>query len=446
METDLLYSGKVRELYKIDDEHVLIETSDRVSSFDRHIGIIKNKGIILNKTTAWWFKKTKHIIDNHLISFYKNTLLVKKCKPIMLEIVVRGYITGSTNTSLWTHYKKGTRTYCGITFPNDLRKNEKLENPVITPTTKSKEDKPISKKEIINEGILTEKECDFIYQKAMELFTFGQRVAEKAGYILVDTKYEFGKDKDGNIILIDEIHTTDSSRYWIKKTYKNKFNNGEEPDKFDKDCVRDWVRSVCDPYKDIIPKLPDEIINKTYNKILEFYNKLNAVVIPKVGIIMGSNSDLQTMEGAAEILTFLGISYEMTIVSAHRTPKRMFNYATQAYNNGIKVIIAGAGGAAHLPGMVASLTTIPVIGVPVKSRTLSGIDSLLSIVQMPRGVPVATVSIGNSKNAGLLAARILSVDNIVIKNTLQNYHENIEKDVEEQALIMETVYGNNISK
>ena len=446
MEKHLLYSGKVRELYKIDDEHVLVQTSDRVSSFDRHIGIIKNKGIILNKTTAWWFKKTEHIIDNHLISFYKNSLLVKKCKPIMLEIVVRGYITGSTNTSLWTHYKKGTRTYCGINFPNGLRKNEKLENPVITPTTKSKEDKPISKNEIIEEGILTKKECDFIYEKAMQLFIFGQRVAEKAGYILVDTKYEFGKDKDGNIILIDEIHTTDSSRYWIKDTYEKKFFSGEEPDKFDKDCVRDWVRSVCDPYKDIIPKLPDEIINKTYNRILEFYNKLNSVVIPTVGIIMGSDSDLPTMKDAAYILDFLGISYEMTIVSAHRTPKRMYDYATKACSNGIKVIIAGAGGAAHLPGMVASLTTLPVIGVPVKSSTLSGIDSLLSIVQMPRGVPVATVSIGNSKNAGLLAARILSVDNIVIKNELQKYHKNIEKDVEEKALLMEMTYGNNISK
>ena len=446
MEKHLIYSGKVRQLYVIDEEHVLIETSDRVSSFDRHIGIIKNKGLMLNKITKWWFEKTKHIIDNHMIMTHKNTSLVKKCKPIMLEFVVRGYITGSTNTSLWTHYEKGVRTYCGITFPNELKKNEKLKTPVITPTTKGKEDKLISKKEIVSEGILTQKECDFIYEKAMELFMFGQKVAEKAGYILVDTKYEFGKDKNGNIILIDEIHTTDSSRYWIKETYETKFNNNEEPEKLDKDCVRDWVRSVCDPYNDNIPELPDEIKNKTYNNILKFYNKLNAVVIPKVGIIMGSDSDLPTMKDAADILSFLGISYEMTIVSAHRTPKRMYNYATKAYNNGIKVIIAGAGGAAHLPGMVASLTTLPVIGVPVKSRTLSGIDSLLSIVQMPRGVPVATVSIGNSKNAGLLAARILSVDNIVIKNTLQNYHKNIEKEVEEKALSMETMYGNNINK
>jgi len=438
MDHSLIYEGKVRNIYKHGEKHLLMKTSDRVSSFDKHIGIINGKGELLNKMTEFWFDKTQHIIDNHLVSHLgPGELLVKKCDPIMLEIVVRGYITGCTNTSLWTHYKKGIRTYCGVTFPNDLRKNEKLENSVITPTTKGKEDKPISKKEIIDEGILTTKECDFIYKKAMELFIFGQRVAEKAGYILVDTKYEFGKDSDGNIILIDEIHTTDSSRYWIKETYEKKFSNGEEPDKFDKDCVRDWVRSVCDPYKDTIPTLPKEIIDKTYNNILQFYNNLNSVVLPKVGIIMGSDSDLLSMKDAGNILGLLSIPFEMTIVSAHRTPKRMFNYATEAYNKGIKVIIAGAGGAAHLPGMVASLTTLPVIGVPVRSKALSGVDSLLSIVQMPRGVPVATVSIGNSKNAGLLAARMLAVDDVLLKNKLVDYHYNIEKDVEKKAIQIE---------
>ena len=229
---------------------------------------------------------------------------------------------------------------------------------------------------------------------------------------MVDTKYEFGKDSDGNIILIDEIHTTDSSRYWIKKTYEKKFSNGEEPDKFDKDCVRDWVRSVCDPYKDTIPTLPQEIIDKTYNNILQFYNNLNSVVLPKVGIIMGSDSDLLSMKDAGNILALLSIPYEMTIVSAIERP-RMFNYATEAYNKGIKVIIAGAGGAAHLPGMVASLTTLPV-GVPVRSKALSGVDSLLSIVQMP-WYSCSNSFNRNSKNAGLLAARMLAVDDVLLK-------------------------------
>ena len=152
---------------------------------------------------------------------------------------------------------------------------------------------------------------------------------------------------------------------------------------------------------------------------------------------MGSDSDLLSMKDAGNILGLLSIPFEMTIVSAHRTPKRMFNYATEAYNKGIKIIIAGAGGAAHLPGMVASLTTLPVIGVPVRSKALSGVDSLLSIVQMPRGVPVATVSIGNSKNAGLLAARMLAVNDVLLKNKLVDYHYNIEKDVEKKAIQIE---------
>lgn len=160
---------------------------------------------------------------------------------------------------------------------------------------------------------------------------------------------------------------------------------------------------------------------------------------PIVSIIMGSDSDLPIMKNAAEILDKLGVLYELTIVSAHRTPERMFSFAKGAADRGIKVIIAGAGGAAHLPGMVASITHIPVIGVPIKSKTLDGIDSLYSIVQMPSGVPVATVGINGGANAGILAAQIISVADENVRKELINYKSNLTKAVEEKAKKLEEI-------
>jgi len=153
-----------------------------------------------------------------------------------------------------------------------------------------------------------------------------------------------------------------------------------------------------------------------------------------VGIIMGSKSDLTTMQEAAKVLEDFGVSYEIKIVSAHRTPQLMVEYATTAKSRGLEIIIAGAGGAAHLPGMTASLTTLPVIGVPVESRTLKGIDSLLSIVQMPAGVPVATMAIGNAKNAALMAIRILAVKDEVLANKLEEYTNKVAEEVKNTVI------------
>lgn len=158
-----------------------------------------------------------------------------------------------------------------------------------------------------------------------------------------------------------------------------------------------------------------------------------------VGIIMGSDSDLPVMKEAARVLEDFSIEYEITIVSAHRTPERMFTYAKEAEGRGLEVIIAGAGGAAHLPGMVASITPLPVIGVPIKTSSLSGVDSLLSIVQMPGGVPVATVAINDAKNAGILAAEILGVKYAEIRNKVAQYKEKLKKEVEEKAEDLEKI-------
>ena len=273
---NILYSGKVRNIYEHEDTNKLnIETTDRLSSFDKHICNLENKGKILTLICVFMFNKTKHIISNHYISHINNILVVKKCVPFKIEFVVRGYITGNTKTSLWTHYNNGVRNYCGIQFPDNLKKNQKLVEPVITPTTKDIEDIPISKEEIINRNYMTQNECDFVYEKAMELFKYGQKMADNAGFILVDTKYEFGKDENNNIILIDEIHTCDSSRYWIKKTYQNRFKNNIEPEKLDKDTIRDWVKSQCNPYIDEIPDIPEDFKKKTIKSYRYFYESIS---------------------------------------------------------------------------------------------------------------------------------------------------------------------------
>lgn len=273
---NILYSGKVRDIYQHEDSNKLyIKTTDRLSSFDKHICNLETKGKILTSICDFMFTKTKHIISNHYISHINNILVVKKCIPAKIEFVVRGYITGNTKTSLWTHYNNGVRNYCGIQFPDNLKKNQKLAEPVITPTTKDIEDIPISKEEIINRNYMTQNECDFVYEKAMELFNYGQKMADNAGFILVDTKYEFGKDENNNIILIDEIHTCDSSRYWIKKTYENRFKNDIEPEKLDKDTIRDWVKSQCNPYTDDIPDIPEDLKKKTIKLYSYFYESIS---------------------------------------------------------------------------------------------------------------------------------------------------------------------------
>jgi phosphoribosylaminoimidazole-succinocarboxamide synthase len=205
--------GKVRDIYECANTMVLI-TTDRQSAFDRNLASIPFKGQVLNLTSQWWFSQTQHIIRNHIIGCpHPNTTVGRKCTVFSVEFVMRGYITGSTNTSLWTHYSNGVREYCGHHIPDGLVKNQKLERNLLTPTTKDdKHDELISAEEVVAQGRMTQEEWDTCAEAAQALFAFGQEIAAKRGLILVDTKYEFGKDADGNITLLDEIHTPDSRR------------------------------------------------------------------------------------------------------------------------------------------------------------------------------------------------------------------------------------------
>jgi phosphoribosylaminoimidazole-succinocarboxamide synthase len=273
------HQGKVRDVYilKTDPKQLkrVIITTDRQSAFDRMLGHIPFKGQVLTELSEFWFNKTKKIIENHLISIPDpNVMLVKECQLIPVEMVVRGYLTGVTSTSTWTAYEKGERTIYGIKFPNGMKKNQKMEKPIITPTTKAdigKHDEKLTRKDIINSKLIPEKLYKQMEKAALALFDKGTKICAKAGIILVDTKYEFGLYED-KLILIDEIHTPDSSRFWVKKTYKERFKKGEEPENFDKEFIRLWFKEKGYSGEGKAPKMPDDFIVKVserYQKIYE---------------------------------------------------------------------------------------------------------------------------------------------------------------------------------
>lgn len=268
--------GKVRDTFDLGDKLLLI-TTDRQSAFDRILANIPFKGQVLNQVSGFWFEKTKDIVPNHLIALPDpNIALAKKCTVFPIEFVVRGYLTGSTDTSAWTLYSKGERTICGNTLPNGMVKNQKFDAPILTPTTKSDEhDASISAEEIVGQSIIDEKSWKELERIAFALFNRGTEIAKQHGLILVDTKYELGQDKNGNIMLIDEIHTPDSSRYWLSESYKERFTNRLEPENIDKEFLRLWFRDHCDPYNDkTLPEAPEELVVELAARYIKLYEMI----------------------------------------------------------------------------------------------------------------------------------------------------------------------------
>jgi phosphoribosylaminoimidazole-succinocarboxamide synthase len=224
------------------DDHRLLVTTDRLSAFDRILASVPYKGQTLNQLAAWWFAQTNDVIPNHVVSLPDpNALVARDAAPFAIEVVVRGYITGVTSTALWRRYELGERYIYGYFFPEGLRKNQALPQAIITPTTKGgdgKHDERITCEEVMTQGYLDDKTWYTIQMAALELFRRGQGVAQQSGLILVDTKYEFGRAYDGEVLLIDEMHTPDSSRYWKADTYEERFAAGVEPENFDKEFIR----------------------------------------------------------------------------------------------------------------------------------------------------------------------------------------------------------------
>jgi phosphoribosylaminoimidazole-succinocarboxamide synthase len=267
--------GKVRESYDLPDGRRIMIATDRQSAFDTVLAAVPYKGQVLNQTARFWFEKTGDICPNHVVDYPDpNVVVGRRLSMLPVEMVVRDYLTGATDTAIWTMYNKGERVVYGHRLPDGMVKNQKLPETLLTPTTKGMEgahDKPITAPEIVAQGLLTQAQWDELAKISLALFARGREIAAKNGLILVDTKYEFGVDEAGVITLADEVHTPDSSRYWRMESYKDRLAAGQEPESLDKEFLRLWIAARCDPYKDPIPEIPAETIVEFSGKYIRLY-------------------------------------------------------------------------------------------------------------------------------------------------------------------------------
>jgi phosphoribosylaminoimidazole-succinocarboxamide synthase len=281
------YFGKVRDCYDLPagagmPARRILVSSDRISAFDRILAAIPFKGQVLTQMARFWFDHTADICPNHVLSYPDaNVVIGKRVEILPVEIVVRGYLAGTTSTSVLTQYKNGVRAMYGHVLPEGLRDNQILPAPIITPTSKAFDgghDEPLTPQEIVTQGLLSQAQWDEVSAYALALFARGQEMAAARGLILVDTKYEFGLDAEGQILIADEIHTPDSSRYWIAAGYAEAFAAGTRPPSFDKDVIRSWVGARCDPYVDDIPEIPVEMIAATAQVYIDAYEAITGEV------------------------------------------------------------------------------------------------------------------------------------------------------------------------
>jgi len=273
--------GKVRDIYLRGNEVVLIAT-DRHSSFDRIIAYVPGKGEVLNRLSAFWFDQTREIIPNHVLALPDpNVTIAKRCTPLPIEAVMRGYLSGVTGTSLWTRYQKGERDFGSFRLPDGMRKNEKLRAPAFTPSTKEQEhDRNVTPQEIVDSGLLSRDLLARVEDASRRLFLRGQELARARGLILVDTKYEFGLDREGALMLIDEVHTPDSSRYWQGDSYEARVTRGLEPDYFDKEFLRLWFMEHCDPYRDAtLPEAPADMVEELSRRYAAIFHQLTGETV-----------------------------------------------------------------------------------------------------------------------------------------------------------------------
>ena len=283
------YRGKVRDNYDLPGGRRILIATDRLSAFDIILTAIPLKGQVLTQIARFWFDATSDICPNHVLDYPDpNVVVGKHLKILPVEIVVRDYLAGTTSTSILSMYKAGKREMYGARFPDGMHENQKLPQTIITPTTKAADgghDEPLTASEILERNLLSKAQWQSVSERALALFARGREIAARHGLILVDTKYEFGLTEDGQILLADEIHTPDSSRYWFQASYEQRFTAGTRPESFDKDFVRTWVTARCDPYKDKIPEIPREVILEAARIYISAYEMITgqAFALPPAG-------------------------------------------------------------------------------------------------------------------------------------------------------------------
>ncbi len=419
-----IHAGKVRDSIRIDDQSRMIVVTDRISAFNKNLkNAIPFKGGVLNTLTNYWFDKTAHIIDNHLIEqIDDNISIVKEANPIRVEMIVRAYLTGS----MWRGYQAGKRVFSGVEVPDGLHKNQAFPAPILTPTTKDKDDTEITEEEIIHRKLVDAKTYQLMKQKALELFDFGSKYLAERGIILVDTKYEFGL-VNGKLILIDEIHTPDSSRFWDKKDYEKSPENAEQ---IDKEFVRQWMlqHKINGQVPDVLPEAVILETSKRYKEIFKiitgkeytgshlpvkariYYNLLRKKLIKPgyIVMVMGSKSDVKHAEKIKTHLEKFDIKVQMRIISAHKNGERLVDFA-DVINYAVEPVsvIAIAGRSNGLGGALAANLNVPVINCPPFSDKTDIMLNINSSLIMPSNTPAVTLV--HPDNAALAAVRSLQI-------------------------------------
>lgn len=422
-----IHSGKVRESFRVDTSSRLIVATDRISSFDFVLNTpIPGKGAVLNSLAAYWFENTRDIIDNHFIKCVDPQVsLVKEARPIPVEMIVRGYLTGSA----WRGYQSGRREVSGVAIPDGMTVNQAFPNPIVTPTTKEKNDREISPQGLFEEGWVTEPIYRKMEASALALFERGSQMLAERGIILVDTKYEFGMIGD-ELVLIDEIHTPDSSRFWSREDYEKAPASAEQ---LDKEYVRSYLlnNKVDGKYR---LDLPEEVVAETtrrYEAIYEMitgkalqaprydvrsrlhHNLVEAGIIKDgyIAIIMGSPGDVDHCKQLKSIIERYEVCGELRVVSAHKNGERLPE-VTADLNNSIEpvAVIAVAGRSNGLGGALAANLSVPVFSCPPFADRTDLMVNINSSLLMPSATPGATVV--DPKNAALVALRSLSLSRL----------------------------------
>ncbi len=474
----LVYRGKVRDSYAVGDDKLLIVTTDRLSAFDVVMRQpIPDKGRVLNALSNFWFARLGHVVPNHLTGIDPESVVApserdqvrgravvaRRLQPIAVEAVARGYLIGSG----WKDYQK-SGAVCGIALPAGLRQAEKLPEPIFTPATRPNSAGTTRTSASRRSRAASAPTRRTHARDHADPVRGGSGLCGHARHHHRRHQVRVRARRRGKLRLMDEVLTADSSRFWPADEYRV----GISPPSYDKQFVRDWLETPDWDKSPPPPDLPADVVARTARQVsrsaaaadrqrrsTELAPRLpvrraalasfaapqrdrrvaaapveSTFVLgtamnspprarPLVGVVMGSDSDWNVMQHACDVLKEFTVPFEAQVLSAHRMPDEMFAYAESARTRGLRAIIAGAGGAAHLPGMLASKTVIPVLGVPIPSKYLRGEDSLLSIVQMPRGIPVATFAIGEAgaANAALYAVQMLAADNAELAMQLAQY-------------------------
>ncbi len=456
------YEGKVRDVFALPGDTLAFVATDRVSAFDQVLGEIPGKGQVCNRLSAWWFRQMEDIVPSHMIAIPdSNVMIGRKLTRIPIEVVVRGYMTGVTDTSIWGSYERGEREIYGLNFRDGYQKNDPLDEPIITPTTKAYagHDERLTEKEILEGRVpgVSKEQWQNVRDAALAMFARAQRIAKAHGYILVDTKMEFGVDEEGNVYVIDELFTPDSSRFWFADTYSARHAAGEEPDNHDKEYLRIALKHL---QKNALwhpgEPVPQELRMQTAQRYIALYERVtekpfqwsNQTPAERIArsirhwiegqeqdqiehmpwgviILMGSPSDAGHVQKITAMLDILGIPYRRRVGSVHKTLEHLTSMlGTYTLSQRQLVFVTVAGGLDALSGTVDGALPFPVISAPPEGQS-----SIIYAVNLHTPAGISPANVIRPENAAFAAAKIFGLTHPEVREKVISYQERMRQRI-----------------